>query len=358
VLASLCVAQGASGDCLNAFLLNDGRLAVELRSAGVEVHVAPESEHGLPYLCWRLRRLVMDRSPDIVHAHRYKEVLLSAAASARGDRPALVRTIHGRAEQKHGMTGARRRVTAALEVWVGRRYLDAVVCVSEEMRVSESAIYGTDRVHYVPNGIQVDARPGTSRPTRTQGEGLRAIAFCGRLVPVKRVDIFIAMAERLAAIREDVTFVVIGDGPMRAAVEHAMSGPLRGRLQVLGYRSDAMDLLRESEILVLTSDAEGMPMAVLEAMAAGAVVVSRPVGAVPEVLDNGAAGVLVGDRDPNAFARAIERVLDNPAWASALRTTALERVRSKYSASTMRERYGAVYGKALVSNAHRRSPRN
>jgi glycosyltransferase involved in cell wall biosynthesis len=357
MVLALAAAQVEAGDRCAAFLLNEGRLAADLRAAGVPVRVVSEEGHGLLALGRLLRDEIRRSRPDIVHAHRYKEVILSALARGGGRGPVLVRTIHGPTEwPRHLRARVRRAIAAAVEHWVGRRHFDAIACVSPELVRAETPRYGAGKVRFVTNGIQIARSSGAATVVPVSARDGKVVLFCGRLVQAKRVDIFVEMARRLASLRRDVTFVVIGDGPLRPLVEEAAGGTLKDRLLYLGFRPDARALFAGAAALVLTSDTEGMPIAVLEAMAEGAVVVSRAVGAIPTLLGDGSAGVLVGDDRPASFATAVMGLLDDPERAERLRSAAAIRAQQNYSAQVMAGQYRHLYLACLAGQPELPAP--
>ena len=148
--------------------------------------------------------------------------------------------------------------------------------------------------------------------TRGTGQRPRRVAFLGRLVPVKRVDLFLEMARNCVDVAPcKLTFDVVGEGPLAAALrEVADRLAMRGRLTFHGFRPDAVAWLADVDVLVFTSDHEGAPMAALEALAIGVPVVARAVGGLPEMLSGVAGCRLVEGDDPAVLAEAVLDALD------------------------------------------------
>lgn len=176
--------------------------------------------------------------------------------------------------------------------------------------------------HVLPGGIDA-ARFAPALEGRRVGPGRTTdVILVGRLAPIKRVDIFL---RALAQVR-GVTAAIVGDGALRASLER-LARRLRvdDRVTFAGERSDVQDWLRRASALVLTSDSEGLPLSVLEAMACGLPVVVSAVGELPDVVEDGVNGYLVRSRDPAAFAGRIRDVLDperRPAFSRAARRAA------------------------------------
>ncbi|HET7809123.1 MAG TPA: glycosyltransferase family 4 protein [Steroidobacteraceae bacterium] len=137
--------------------------------------------------------------------------------------------------------------------------------------------------------------------------------FVGRLVPIKRLDIYLD-AIALVNAQRPVTAVVIGDGRMREECEaRAAKLGIAGRVQFAGQRSDIENWLRGARVFVLTSDSEGLSLALIEAMLSGLPAVVSKVGDLPDLVENGVNGYLVDSRSPADFAaRMLELVADEP----------------------------------------------
>ncbi|MGH2370897.1 MAG: glycosyltransferase family 4 protein, partial [Chloroflexota bacterium] len=141
------------------------------------------------------------------------------------------------------------------------------------------------------------------------------LGMIGRLVPIKRVDIFLAAAARILAAAPDARFVLVGDGELRGELEAlAARPPLAGHVHFLGWRgpADLPGLFADLDAVVLTSDNEGMPTTIIEAMAAARPVVATDVGGVRSLVTDGETGLLVPPGDPAAVADACLRLLRDP----------------------------------------------
>jgi L-malate glycosyltransferase len=178
------------------------------------------------------------------------------------------------------------------------------------------------------------------------GERFR-VGAVGRLVPVKDPDLFLDVAEAVARVRDDVTFEFIGDGPLRSSFEHACRARgLDSIVRVLGHRSDASRLVGEFDLLLFTSRSEGIPYALLEAMAAGVPTVAPRVGGLPEVLVDGESALFSEERSAASLAGKIDQVLSRGDLRERLSKGALERASGEFAATTMLARLLAVYESA------------
>ena len=160
----------------------------------------------------------------------------------------------------------------------------------------------------------------------------------------KGIDYFLGMARLLASASPQVRFVVVGGGPLQAELEeraHALD--LTSHIVFTGNRRDIPRLLAAMDVFVMPSLYEGGPITVLEAMAMAKPVVSTPVGMVPDVVEDGRNGLLVPTGDSAALARAVSRLLDDPALAAALGEQARVTVERQFSPDAMVDGVVSVY---------------
>ncbi len=293
----------------------------------------------------RARALVRRLDPHVVVSHDYRADLVAYLAAR--DRP-RVAVVHGYTAQDWKV-----RVFEALD----RRVLpswDRVVVPSEALAARLSAS-GTPRARLVvvPNGVAADevadaARAGraASRAAFGVGEDERVLLCLGRLSPEKGQDVLLEAFARTRVA--NARLVLVGDGALRGALEaRAARADLSGRVRLVGWRDDPHACLGAADLLVLPSRAEGLPLAVLEAMAAGVPVVATDVGAVADALDHGRAGRLVPPGDVEALRRALSDALADPEDAGARATRAAARVRERFGAAAQTARLESIF-RALV----------
>lgn len=170
------------------------------------------------------------------------------------------------------------------------------------------------KAFYVPNGIEdafADQYPGAARPLERNGSPAN-ILFVGHVNPVKGVDLLIRAAETWAAAGDfDFRLKIVGDGPPRTVgryVRAVEAAGLAGRVVFTGIRRDVPRLLAEADIYVHPARMEGLPTAILEAMAAGVPVVAAAVGGIPDFVVHEKNGLLVPSGDAAALAAAVRRL--------------------------------------------------
>lgn len=208
-----------------------------------------------------------------------------------------------------------------------------------------------EQIHVLPNVLDLDdfdRRIGESDGNLDIFDGLTVVALC-RLVRAKRVDRFI---RALAVARQDapVRGIVIGDGPERIPLQQ-LCDELNLRsdsLQFLGWRNDVANILHQCDLLVISSDHEGFPNVLLEAMAAGIPAVSTPAGDAPEVIRESETGFVVAFDDVEAIARCIVRLANEPETRKVMGVAARHRVESTYSPDGLAKRMLQIYREAAV----------
>ena len=343
VVATLAQAQRAAGARVTVYCLDRaGALASPLPAAGVPVLTVGRPARGFsPAAVFRLARMFARDHIDVVHCHN-AGALYYGAPAARLERKPAVYTVHG-------AVTSQRRVTRHFQ---NLGLVQDVVFVSEHARgmALQAKAVNKRGLHTVLNGIDVARFDGCADGGRSLRRELgfdEHTPVCGivaRLSPEKdHANLF----DGVARVRERgmaLHCLVVGDGPLRAELEHDVSARgLAGAVHFLGARHDIDACLGAMNVFVLSSVTEGLAMTLLEAMAASRPVVATRVGGNPEVIVDGASGFLVPPRDAGALADAIERVLRDPAHAAAMGAAGRQRAAQRFSLEAMVGNYAAIY---------------
>lgn len=276
-----------------------------------------------------LRAAGRDQRPDVVHAHNPKASLV--ARLALGPRVPMVTTVHGvPARNLAGAAGLLRRTS------------DRVIAVSSYV-AAQLEVYGYpgERIDVVENAIE--APPHHDRAAAREELGLAPGAFvalcAARLVDQKRHDLLVEAWVRTGPA--DV-LLVAGDGPNRAAVEESVARHgLGDRVRLLGERSDVPRLLGASDVLVLPTDWEGLPISLLEAMSVGLPVVVSRVGGVVESL--GSAVQLVEPGSVDALAAALDTLATDLPARTALGRRGRALVEHRFAMEPMLARHREIH---------------
>ena len=173
--------------------------------------------------------------------------------------------------------------------------------------------------------------------------GAAVIIAVGRLVEQKNHARFIAAAAEVAAVRPDARFLIVGDGPLRAELAaQARSLGLEDRLTLTGVRRDVPALAARADLVVFSSDWEGLSLVALEALAAGTPVLSTPVEGMRDLLEGGAV-TLTGTATASDLARGMLDLLADPARLALLGARGRELVAARYSTAAMLDGYERLY---------------
>ncbi|HUT34748.1 MAG TPA: glycosyltransferase [Planctomycetota bacterium] len=325
-----------------ACLSGRGPLGADLRERGIPVHFLGARGWWDVRALWRLRRLA--RQADIVHSFLY-HANMAARLAAVGTRVAAVVSSARVAERSRP---GRRRLEC-----LTHRLVDAEVCVSNGVRDFFAAGgFPTRKLVVIPNGVDA-ARFAGRDPAFKARLGIRPdaplVTTIGRLHEQKGMGAFVRAAASVRHSRPDCHFLIVGAGPLEAALRAAAKGlHLEGGLTFLGHCDDVPAVLRATDVFVLASLWEGMPNVVLEAMAAGLPVVATRVEGTVDLIEHNETGLLVMPRDVPGLVSAIQRVLDEPALAQRLGAAARERVRTHFPLDAMVRRHEALYADLLA----------
>jgi glycosyltransferase involved in cell wall biosynthesis len=342
----------------------EGDYHAEIAARGVPHHpqaslgreLAPARDlRALGGLVALLRRL----RPQVVHARSAKARFLAPLAARLARVPVTLQTVHG--WSFNNAIDRRRALFIRLER-LARRLCDATVLVSHR-DLAEGIALGVLPAHAEARGEAVLIRSGVdlaavtpldapARRAVRAAEGVPdarpVVSLVQRLSPPKTPLVFVRALPRILAVRPDAVAWIVGDGPLRPAVEAAVAETgLGARVRFLGLRKDVPAVLGASDALVHSALREGLPRVVLEALAVGTPVVATAVGGVPDAVTDGVTGRLVAPEDPAALADAVLATLEDPAGAARLAAAGRHAVRA-FSARQMLAEQHALYQRLLA----------
>lgn len=337
-----------------AFLksLGGNPFEAELRELGAPVTGLGARNLRDPAAFRRLLRLLREGRFDLVHAHLAYASLWGLLAGRLTGRP-VVLTLHVRPPDAplRSREGVRRRLlVAAANRWAGR-----VLAVSGAVRDAWAAVgLRRDRIAVVHNGVEVaptGAGPEAGGAVRRE-LGLAAdtplVVAVSVLRRGKGLDVLLEAVPAVLAAHPGARFVVVGDGPDRRRLEErAAAAGLGEAVAWAGFRRDVPAFLGAADLFVLPSRDDAFPTVLLEAAAGGVAVVASRAGGVPEIVEDGATGLLVPPGDPEALARAVSALLADPAARRSLGRAGRLRAEERFSTGAWLGRLEAVYGEAL-----------
>ncbi|MGE0192657.1 MAG: glycosyltransferase [Planctomycetota bacterium] len=314
-------------------------------AAGLATHRIEQRSSYDHRITARLVAVLEEARADVVVTHDYKANVVGAKAARKLGLP-WVAVVHG-------YTGEDAKVRA-FEAWDRRalRKADAVVVVSDAL-AERLAARGVprERIHRVDNGIDAvqvadaaDRGRAAARAALGASGHQRLIVALGRTSPEKGQDVLLEAFARVAPEAPDLRLALVGDGADRERLTaRAAALGLADRVALPGWRSDGPACLAAAEVAVLPSRTEGLPIALLEALAVGVPVVVTDVGAMAEVVEHGRAGLVVPPDDAAALARALTRVLADPAGAKERAAYGRQRVTEHYGTRAQAKRLAAIY---------------
>jgi glycosyltransferase involved in cell wall biosynthesis len=325
---------GAQRNTLDTVMLLDRRRFEVGLACGVgaelfvEAHSAPDVRlFALPHLVREVRPLA-DRAalgelraairafrPDVVHTHSSKAGILGRWAARRERVPVVVHSIHGFGFGPHQSAPVRWAFLTAERL--AARWTDHFIAVSrrnleEGVRLG---LFAPERASVIRSGVVLRSFREHAGGDRVRSElGIPATAplvlQVACLKPQKAPERFVALAAAVGRRFPEAHFLLVGDGALRPALEAARrSAGLEGRLHLPGWRRDIPALLDAATVVTLTSHFEGLPRALVEALAAGVPVVAMAVDGVDEVVRDGTNGFLVREGDVAALAERVATIL-------------------------------------------------
>jgi len=293
---------------------------------------------------WRLCSLLRREKVDVLHTHMYHASWYGRIAGLCARVPVMVTTDHGHDPWRKPWHIAFERFAL--------RYTDLKIAVSKDVaEVLKARDHVPDeKLVVIPNGVD----PERFRVVKAERDSIRAefgftddtvlIGSVGRLVEPKAYHVLIEAMVHVSKLVPPARLVLIGDGPLRGDLERCASdlGVSDGVL-FAGARSDIPAVLAAIDIYAMSSNREGLPVSLLEAMAAGKPIVATMVGGIPEVVSDRREGLLVPSGDPEALAGAIRELACDPKLAAHLGRQASEKVAAEYSIGATVRRLEEVY---------------
>lgn len=325
----------------------DGPVADSWRGLGAKVeHVDMMRRRVNPGAILELRRLMLRLRPDLIHCHGTRAAFLGGLARRAATRAPMLYTVHGFSFRKE-MTGVQRGFYLLVEKLLCRtagRVIFVSQADADEAR--RRGLAGRTPCSVIPNGV--DARRFAPRRAMSGSPDSPLVVTVARLVPQKGIEYLIDAAAIVHRESPGCRFQIVGDGPLLPALRaRARSLGLDETLFFTGASAQVEEILAAADIFVLPSLWEGLPMALLEAMAAGLPVVATDTSGSREIIERTGAGILVPCRNAEAPARAILSLLADPSAARRMGEAAREAVVKYYSEDDMIRRTLAVYDWAI-----------
>jgi len=294
----------------------------------------------------RLCAIIKDRKIDVIHTHGYKSDILGLIA-ARKMGIKCVATPHGFGLPESFKLKAFIRIGA----WV-LRYFDKVVPLSMQLK-DEVTAYGVPerKIEYIQNGVdltEVEKYRLTKQPKSEKDK--RIIGFIGQMIPRKKIRDLLDVFEATHRELPNTELQILGDGESRAEMEeYAKTLSSFDAIQFLGFRYDRMEYLKQFDIFAMTSEDEGIPRCLMEAMGMELAVAAYDIAGIDQLVTHNETGLLAEFGDKKALTKYWVELLTNDSKSKQLASKAKEFVDEKFSGQRMAKEYYQLFGR-LVHN--------
>jgi len=329
-------------------LTRGGPYEVTLREADIPVTVIGKCCKFDPFARRRLKQLIRERQPDILHTWLFAANTYGRLAVGSRPQPKIVVSERCVDSWKAGwQLWFDRKLVSRTDRLIGNS--QAVVDFYRDVGVPD------DRLSVIRNGVETPADVARSREAVCDElnvpHSARLVGFVGRLAPQKRLKDLIWAFHLLVSVQPDAYFVIVGDGPERAELEKfAADIPTKGQVRFVGHREDAGDIMRHFDTFWLASEFEGQSNSLMEAMAANVPVVASDIAPNRELVTHEETGLIVPVGDKATFAMAVDRLLKEPDLAAGLATNAERQMREEFSIDAMINAHAALYRELTSSS--------
>jgi glycosyltransferase involved in cell wall biosynthesis len=325
----------------------DSKLSIKAREAGIEVITLSMSRISYPSAILRLRRIIENFNIDILNTHSSGDSWLGSVAGRLSKRrPVIIRTRHLSTPISKGLFSR----------FLYERIPDRVITTGEAIRrqMIEDNGFDGNMIISIPTGVDINLfDPERINSTLRQDlgvpEGIPAIGMVAVIRSWKGHEDFVDAAGIVLKEFPESKFFIVGDGPRKEIVSHYIKEKgLKDSIIMTGHRNDIPQVMASLDIVVLPSYAnEGLPQALLQALAMEKPVVAGNVGSVSEVIINGETGYLVPPKNPSALADKIMSILKDDTVRVDMGKAGRRLVASRFSLEGMLDRIENLYQELL-----------
>lgn len=345
---------------LVCIIFNDGILRERLESINIRTLVLDETRLTSLSLILRLRKILKESSPDLLHVHAVKEHFLAIMAVILAESgSSIVRTVHGQRGVPKDLPilrYIRSHLVILLDNFLIRRLTDSIIAVSQDMMNELNTLRPKCKIYQIYNAVDIKRHKlvHSDEELRKKYKVMNCfwIGTAARLVPVKNLQMLIEAGKILD--QKGVPFIIsiFGDGPSKNKLSRIIDETnMAKRIVLHGFDSEVISAINGLNVFVLCSVHEGLPMALLEAMALGTPAVCTSVGGIKEIIQNGVDGLLVPSNDSCALADALLKLFENRALAAALANNARKKIENKFTLSKTVGQLLDVYGELLYRSS-------
>jgi L-malate glycosyltransferase len=326
-----------------ALLFNKGLLEERLAQDDIPIDIANESA-GLIGLYQIIKAIIIDRKPDLLVAHGYKEAFFACIFSYKRKIPWILQ-VHGNSENYTGFAHIKSALYMSLQFFLARRYASKIIFVSKKLKI-DLGFTSNPKATVIHNAAETPQKTGSSS-FRSKENNIRLL-WIGRMSPVKRLDILLEGYElfhNMGPGEKDkvaISLHIAGDGPMKAEIQRLVIERKVPKVEFHGFIDDPFHLHTNNTILLLTSDSEGIPTVILEAIHAKTPVITRNVGGISEIKEAIPEYPihLINDNNPETLAKTLYDLIPK---FSELKLKALKCDSSYFNKTRMQEEHSDIY---------------
>lgn len=326
---------------LSAILFNEGKLADEIRSLGIDVDIVDETRQNFLHLIMETGKILVRKSPDIIHSHRYKENIVAFLSSKFKSGIRLVSTQHGMPESIGMNARNKYLLLQKFNLYLLSKSFRQVIVVSKDMQRIFTNKYGFNgkNISVIYNGTDIIKNPPNKRE-----KSVFVIGSMGRIYPVKDFPLMVEVAKEVYKETDKIHFELAGDGPDKAKIMDLIERYELGKIFTLkGFVENVSDFYCNLDLYINTSFHEGIPMSILEAMSYKIPIIAPNVGGMKEIFNNGIEGYLVDGRDPKIFADKCLRLYEDNFLRQSMGSSARDKIEKDFSNERMAKEYHQLY---------------
>lgn len=309
----------------------------------------------------QLKNILLDIDADVVHTHSSKTGLLGRLAATHAGVAAVVHTVHGFA---FPMTRVfLKRKIFQLSEYIAGKHNDAVICLNrdDERTLLKTLKVNDEKVFRIPNGVCLKSFQNINsqdEKTRLRKQHLETaipdvaekpmVVQVGRLWEQKNPELFVRAACKLVARGVDANFVLLGDGPLKESLEKIVrQSGAENHVHFLGWRNDVATILPLADLMVSSSNWEGMPLVLLEANACGVPVVATDIAGSRDCISNGETGMLTAPNDVDGLCAKVNHLLSDPKILQAMTSRCRPHVETFHNVVLRHEMVIKLYAELL-----------
>jgi glycosyltransferase involved in cell wall biosynthesis len=322
-------------------LTRGGPYETELRDAEIPLSVLNKRFKFDPFALWRLKRILADWQPDILHTWLFSANAYGRLLAGMRETPKVIVSERCVDSWKSGW-----------QLWLDRRQISRTTrLIGNSQGVADfyrQIGFPEEKLIVIPNGVEIPEETHFDRSALLKEFDIPAdaevIGYAGRLARQKRVQDIIWGMEIMRQLRENVYCLIVGDGPERNRLERlAQKYGCDHLIRFAGHRDDANNLIRAMNVFCLASEFEGMSNSLMEAMAAGVPVVAGDIPPNRELVVDGETGFFVNVGDGVGYAQFADRILADPQLAQRLGSAGRKRMQENFSLEKMVEAHVELY---------------